>query len=678
MRKTTMFASFLALSAGAAGVGAYDAVPEMKGSDTLNQITDALILACPGATGVLYQGTGSGNGQTNITAGAQSIAPMSRALNSSACAGAHAQQADSEGLVFALDGLSLIGETSSACNAAGQGLEINEAATGNDQWRHTLRLIYAGMDLSAGNNILLRDCNSEARQTLVSNWSNIFEGDCTNCTDSQPSYNGANALDRWDTANAIVEPGLRHAFRRDEESGTTDVFLTLLNLPTTNFAVNAPSGITGPTAAAYRRLANSVFCNVRRPTDNVNTIVTGCQDRNPSGTVNAAVSCTGLGPIAEINGSTNTVHMPLTGAGSPRIRTAYFPEFQDQDPIRRECAGRNDGPTAGGDPLNRPAEQVCNRDGMLGLVLPINPPPVDAVQSPTPYPNLPCDPGLFAPAPSLETATGAGLRCPNGDLPVGTDPPKCNVPARLVGGVNNFECLNSRSNRPTLGIADTANSVAIANADGRAYNLQLRRPNGSFATINRPNPDAPTAASIEANIVGAFYRIHSTRSMAATGAGACTRVDATSQLGCLAVASDCSISYAGLEGVTQSAPDAVGLRLNNVLPNTANIQCLVSGGGCTLYPLSRKLYVNSTRGFEDPILAALEPPVGLASGNGALPDSEQELVKCFAAIPDTTVTQFGFIPLPGDPFCEDFNEQTVCGAASNVNACANNPAGIPQ
>jgi hypothetical protein len=655
-----------------------------------------VILACPGATGIAYQATGSSNGQSNLTAGAQSVAPMSRALNSSICTASatHTQLAQAEGLVFALDGLSIVAEASTACNAAGQGLEINESATGADRWRDTLRLIYTGMDLAAGNNILLRDCNSAARRSLVSNWSNIFEGDCAHCADSNPSYNGANSLDRWDVANAYVEPGLRHAFRRDEESGTTDVFLTLLGLPPIDFAANAPSGVSGATAVAYRRLANSPFCNVRRPADHANTIVTGCQTcrrfgqppkislmsapRNPSGTINAAVDCTGLDAIAELNGSTNTLHMPLTPAGSPRVRTVYFPEFHDQDPIRRVCVGRNDGSSAGGDPLNRPAEQVCNRDGMLGLVLPINPPPLDALQSPNPYPILPCDPGLFAPAPALETATGVGLRCPNGDLPVGVDPPKCNVPARTVDGVYNFECLNSRSNRPILGIADAANSTAIANADGRAYNLQLRRPNGSFATINRPNPDDPTKASIEANIVGAFYRIHSTRSLAANGAGGCTRGDATSQLGCLAVASECSISYAGLESVTQSAPEAIGLRLDNVQATKANIQCLVTGGGCTLYPMSRKLYINSTRGFEDPILAALTPPVGLASGNGGLPDSEQELVKCFAAISDATLQQFGHIELPGDPFCEDFNEQAVCGAASNANACAGNPAGIPR
>ena len=28
-------------------------------------------------------------------------------------------------------------------------------------------------------------------------------------------------------------------------------------------------------------------------------------------------------------------------------------------------------------------------------------------------------------------------------------------------------------------------------------------------------------------------------------------------------------------------------------------------------------------------------------------------------------------------FCEDFNEQTICGATSNNNACPSNPTGLP-
>lgn len=60
---------------------------------------------------------------------------------------------------------------------------------------------------------------------------------------------------------------------------------------------------------------------------------------------------------------------------------------------------------------------------------------------------------------------------------------------------------------------------------------------------------------------------------------------------------------------------------------------------------------------------------------------ERSLVECFSTREphvDDAVAATGFVPLPSGfgVGCEDFND-TACGAASNVNACANNPSPIP-
>jgi len=158
-----------------------------------------------------------------------------------------------------------------------------------------------------------------------------------------------------------------------------------------------------------------------------------------------------------------------------------------------------------------------------------------------------------------------------------------------------------------------------------------------------------------------------------------------------------------------------------VTPGLTTIQNLVTGG-FPVYPLSRKLYVNSLRGFDSPLLAPVSAaPVAPAdqqcvpSGGGACtvavpsvaptncdlvstsalpqcccddsqapgtgPDRESELVGCFqAALPGTILANRGFFQLPGGvEICEDFNEAAACsGVTSNTDACAGNsliPAG---
>jgi len=235
MRTTIAIATFLAVGAGAAGVSALD----LKGSDTLKELSQDLFgnnapfaQDC-GGTGntpagtINYIGTGSGNGQSGVlgTVPSQQIAPMSRGFNSGICTAPDVTHA--EGVVFALDGLSVLANvgnfSNTACNGTVSASCVQDATTGLalsktislpgggsytfTDWRDVLRVLYAGMSTPADTNLADRNCASAVRQALAANWSLLFQGTC-------PSGN--------------CPAGIKHAFRRNEESGTTDVFVTLL------------------------------------------------------------------------------------------------------------------------------------------------------------------------------------------------------------------------------------------------------------------------------------------------------------------------------------------------------------------------------------------------------------------------------------------------------------------
>jgi len=228
MRKSIALGTFAALAAGSVGAGALDSVPQMLGSDTLKDITTTIVSQCTalgtystdndaataGNQPLVYFGTGSGNGESNMkpATAAQWVAPMSRALGTGICDSA-ASHAGAEGVVFALDGLSIVFGPNNLPGADGLDYTPGAAGATSNNWRTVLREVYTGLG-ATGNNVFARDCNSASRQTLLNNWNNLFKngtnGGGTCSTDSNPD-------------SGTTEPGLRHAFRRIKESGTTDV-----------------------------------------------------------------------------------------------------------------------------------------------------------------------------------------------------------------------------------------------------------------------------------------------------------------------------------------------------------------------------------------------------------------------------------------------------------------------
>jgi hypothetical protein len=319
MRTTIAIATFLAVGAGVVGVGA--ATLKLRGSDTLKALSVHLLntgsLDCGGVGNVPvgeldYDGTGSGNGQSVMqtpSTGHQYIAPMSRAMNSGICPAATSTTpgkdlTKSEGIVFELDGMSIVASGASVSNSAacngpqdltctqalsglafspsgnpktvapiGQGCDSTNVCPGGltcqnpnfpaaiaagsfqgvcvrtctaatdcnvggvagetctsqtytdiagashtenvcgytfgPSWKDSLRILFFGMSeqlaTTANAN---RNCVSPERQYLADHYYGMFQSACTgNCT------------------------RIQHLFRRNDESGTSDVFVASLGVP---------------------------------------------------------------------------------------------------------------------------------------------------------------------------------------------------------------------------------------------------------------------------------------------------------------------------------------------------------------------------------------------------------------------------------------------------------------
>jgi hypothetical protein len=194
-------------------------------------------------------------------------------------------------------------------------------------------------------------------------------------------------------------------------------------------------------------------------------------------------------------------------------------------------------------------------------------------------------------------------------------------------------------------------------AEGRAYNQHLYVLQGTAGAyqVNGFTPGLP--------VTGAYYRIHTTKSLNPTTGRTCQFQDMTDQIGCLVEASPCSIGYAG-RGALGPNPNVDAVKLNKQSPLDLCIQAQF------LYPLSRKLYLNTLIGFgnvETQELQLVGCETDLDQPNAALGATPGGLVTA-------NIAAAGFLPIfqfinNGLPFCEDFNEQLLCGAPVNNNAC---------
>jgi hypothetical protein len=742
MKKSITIASLAAVGSSVAGVAALPTqyfgsdtlfnVTRLAITNIDTAISPATIGA---ATQYLGGGSGTGDGKMagtsvggNNDLVTQQTAPMSRMIkneSSTFCAfnqgdgGAGSGFTSASGIVIGLDAVDVLSSSKAAGQAvAGCGAAAANGITGvyqngttnalgdGENWKWALALLYGGLDYSTcaghGTTCAVPDCNSTARHNLINNWATIFGGACTkSATTGAASTQSANSI----CSAAPISNQLWHAFRRDDTSGTADTFASLTG-------INSPSG-SAMSSSSLNGFGISPYCNALNWDSST-------ANANCSAGVNKQLL--GPGGIFDPSDTTGVHKKPPTGTygDAPQYlgNTAPPPggsawdvlptQMQDNDPIRRPCLGSS---------VNNNAhfgDEVCNLDGNLGVVLSMvdtdwiigatfnGGPALGQYATGAPNGSAGCD-GTYVPskAPQLFTcpvrfANKHDGECPSGDSEQGGT---CQVPGNSTTGTT--ACIMSPTPTPTKFLR-----TPIA-SHGRAYNLwltdgTLNPASGAVTYAQYPIPAlTPSGGSPPGvDMGGAYNRIHQVQTMMLhAGAVGCQMKDMTDQIGCLAAADPCSIGFAADEaanwqaqtnGYTVAPGDGAGFWLTNavsvagVVPSETTAQAL---GTSSEYQLSRKLYFNTLFGFGN---IALED--GGTSGTGTTNDP--------TAQNEITLAQYesdgGFInpilhdyhyfvigstgPLgTGAPFCEDFNEQTNCGASANVNGCTNNNgvAGIP-
>jgi hypothetical protein len=293
------------------------------------------------------------------------------------------------------------------------------------------------------------------------------------------------------------------------------------------------------------------------------------------------------------------------------------------------------------------------------------------------YPTKPCLKGalMFGQAPKLP-GTSKSTLCPNGDVTLGNSASDYNAATGQITNSSNLclipvsadgdaRCINGKNNfnaplDPPFG------TVPAAQRDGRVFNLHLHTAVGAYRS------DANLGAA--RNVIGDFSRIHATRTLLAdaptcpgtAGSGrCCDQLDSEALVGCLVEADACSIGFAGgtraADGELQTSatvPEGAFFASINDLPYAP--KCVAS----SVFPLSKKLYLSTTIGFEN------------------VTAQELDLAKCFSGSANgfsALLAAFDLVPLPNGPVCEDFAQERVCPGNFTANdACADNPIGIPR
>jgi hypothetical protein len=189
----------------------------------------------------------------------------------------------------------------------------------------------------------------------------------------------------------------------------------------------------------------------------------------------------------------------------------------DKDPVRIPCD---------------PNDTVCEKDGTLGLVLPIVLPPSLAITTTDLYPpNGNCPSCILS-----QTGGGNAVPCPNGGpLFLG----RCFQPATTAGDTH---CIVSRSKRC---FGDPPGN------DGRSYNLPLK-------VVGGAEPAKYLTDDNNQRVTGAFFRIHMNAPASSFPSGpTCQYTDADLQIGCLVSSDACTLGDAGLPALSVGGDQAL-------------------------------------------------------------------------------------------------------------------------
>jgi hypothetical protein len=635
--RTSLAGSLLLLAgAGAAAVAAAGNDTNgnnlvLNGSDTLFQVTQEILLACPNAyqRGIFYLGGGSEVGINQQQINNQRVSPSSRSLKSTEYCrlgtstnpgGPVADPANTEALLLGVDGIAMIANKDTSCSdpsVNGVGA-TSFPVPGNPNYSiasslDVLRLLYFGLHNGTGGSVENRyDCGSPQRRALVASWSNLFHTDCAFGDTTCPN-------------------GLTHAWRPADVSGTADAFASILQTP--GRMIGPPSNQPG-----NRERRTNPYCNTH--------------DAN-FGTA----SFVDEGSLTALQGGT------FWSSG----------DMQDEDPIRIPSFPSIATSTTG-DTVSRGQLGTPKFAGSLGVVLPIFPPDAAGLTSADAYPTANCSTSCDLVPIVKQTQIPSGFTCPDGQAPTFG---KCYLPVvsaanpdpRCISG-NTHKCIGSASSRDgrayNLVTVVLASQVPVANrANGAVYQFALdaqkRIMNGSFYRIHmrKPAPNAAPDASLGQT-------------------GVCRELDATGQIGCLADADRCSLGFAG-RGAARNFPGVGGPPVTTAAPLKAlsvsgsgiafvppftpgpdpdlAVKNLLAPAGTTpLYPLARRLWFHTLYGFGDAQL--------FTANNGDGKSGERELVKCFnnPTLTTAALSAKGYVPHTtpsGAIECVDYPEQRV-------------------
>jgi cysteine-rich repeat protein len=610
MRTTIVFATFLTFGSGVAVVGALNNVA-LQGSDTLENITRDVIAQCPGAMT---------NNITYIGGGSTTGGNAMRGANPPVNAIVQNVSPQSRALSQAEGCSTLLG--------AIPAVDVGKAAEG-------LVIALDGLAIAAGatnaNACGGRVAFTAARTINVTDLDGDGAVECGNNACPGNMYTIAD----WRDAIALIFGGKHN------------------NHTTAAPSKNCDSDARRALVANWQNLFEDNTCPSGTCVDTINNrqgIRRAFRRSDLSGTTDTFLSLVGLSSMPAAAGPAGTNDF-CNGYTSPAVtRLGGDTDYLDLDPIRVTC---DDG------------EEVCSRDGTRGLVTVVTV-PANRNQQELYYlsgaaPRI-CGNGTFRLMPPFSDGIiPPGFRCPNDKATLFQ---KCFQPVLITGGVPEANCIARTF--PVQGFA--ANGIT----HGGVYNTVQKTAEGYYVRdqFNRLPVYDDTAQAMRG---GLNYMMHATKTVAA-GAATCRHISETDSIGCFTQANPCAIGFAGREGVAV-APNIVGLSLRNIAPTQQNVENLVTTAATTDdYPLARKLYFNSIKGFQHPDLQ----------------QGEWQLARCMATDmivgPIAVARNFVRVPTSGSVngvFCEDFNEtRTVanggCGsAAANSNACGDNTGLFP-
>lgn len=723
------------MAAAFAGVGTASAQLALRGSDTLENLTEEVIANCPGATGnIVYVGGGSGAGQSAMAGAAptQRVAPMSRQLNGAQCT------ANSRQVLIALDGLSILAKNSTGGNPATCTDDIGGAAialtgipatfipcTTNtqcasvgttcdtarqfcvpggtlggctaaqgcspdgtytfdngtptnaaDDWQDVIRQVYGGMNHTTAGTLIHDATEVNADGTAICFAS--AGGATRNCKRNPARIDCANPVRGVLLASygqAIRTPlctssspacvKIKHAFRRDDLSGTTDAFQAIVGLvaiaPPTTLRSSA-GGAFAPEIADFASVANP-FCNAGTAT--MNKGFSDGVDLDPyrrACATGPAPDRLGLESVCQAYAAPTNSDVGCYATG---VTPANYPQRDLSSPQGR-------GVLPGGSVSTITALQTATRGATtqprcLGVVQAVSIPqdlPGQTIWATNRYPQGGnCTAGQIATANPLPARV---IMCPDGFIKQGGG--LCFMPVNTSNG--RFDCV---ADSPTPNVLPQ-DGVSPSVTDRRVWNLMPVNSVGQMATLldSYQNPNFPGVNQIR-RFARRYYGVHMVRpdssQAPATIATSCTSETDTGQIGCLVKASPCSIGFAGREAADEGPTFAnVALRLNNIISNTTNIENLATGG-TPVYPLARKLWFNS---FQDPIVGFLSPNLSAA---------ESALSSCMG-LPGLCATDADCTGGTGP--CNTATGRCTLGNNAIVNTATTNanfvpvPAGIPR